>query len=239
MKRLLLTASILTAASGLAHADDLRITNLAGQQASFKALTENLGAATSYKGVIPAEPLGITGFDIGAEITSTQISDKAAWSRATGKEAPSYLNQTKLHVHKGLPFGLDVGFVASNSTNSNISTVGGEVRYALLSGNMAIPAVGVRAAYTKVNGVDRLDLDNKSVELTISKGFLMFKPYAGIGYVFTSARPDSVPGLSKEDVTLSRVYAGANVNLGLMNIALEADRTGPASSLSAKLGFRF
>jgi len=32
-----------------------------------------------------------------------------------------------------LPFGFDVGFVTSSSTNSNVSTVGGEVRYALVA----------------------------------------------------------------------------------------------------------
>ena len=227
------------ASSGIAQAADLRLSNLAGSQSSFKTLSENLGAATSYKGVIPAEPLGITGFDVGAEITSTRITDKAVWARATGSNAPDNLTQTKLHAHKGLPFGIDVGFVTSSSTNSNVSTVGGEIRYALLQGNVALPAIGVRAAYTKVNGVNQLALDNKSLELTISKGFLMFKPYAGIGHVWTSSRPDAGLGLSKEEIGQLRTFVGANLNLGLMNLAVEADKTGEATSLSAKVGLRF
>jgi hypothetical protein len=219
MKPAHLLFSALLAASGIAQAADLRLSNLAGSQSNFKILSENLGAATSYKGVIPAEPLGITGFDIGAEVTSTRITDKAVWSRATGGSAPDYLTQTKLHAHKGLPFGFDVGVVASNSTSSNISTVGGELRYALVSGNVLMPAIGLRAAYTKVDGINQLDLQNKSLELTISKGILIFKPYAGIGHVWTSSRPDA--------------------GLGLINLAIEADKTGQATSLSAKVGLRF
>ncbi len=235
---LCIAAASLLAASLPAHADDLRINNLANSQASFRALTETLGAATSYKGIIPAESQGITGFDVGVGVTTTRINDKAAWARATGASSPDYFTQTKLQVHKGLPFGVDVGFVASNS-NTNVSTVGGELRYALIKGNVAVPAVGLRAAYTKVNGVDRLDLGNKSVELTISKGLLMFTPYAGVGHVWTTATPNGVAGLTKEDVGLFRAYAGANLNFGLMNMAIEADKTGPTSSLSAKIGLRF
>ncbi|MCE2680374.1 MAG: hypothetical protein LW629_07980 [Burkholderiales bacterium] len=239
MKILHLISFAILGTSCVAQAADLKLSNLAGSQSSFKILSENLGAATSYKGVIPAEPLGITGFDIGAEITSTKITDKTVWARATGSNSPDYLTQTKLHAHKGLPFGFDVGFVASNSTNSNISTVGGELRYALVSGNVVMPAIGLRAAYTKVNGIDQLGLDNKSVELTISKGFLMFKPYAGIGHVWTSSRPDAGLGLAKEDIGQFRSYVGTNVNLGLINFALEADKIGAATSLSAKVGLRF
>lgn len=239
MKNHIALAAGLFALCGATHAADIRLSNLAGQQASFKILAENLGAATSYKGIIPAEPLGITGFDVGAAVTGTRITDKAVYGRAVGGDAPEYLTQTKLYAHKGLPFGLDVGFVTSNSPNSNISTVGGEVRYALLSGSAVTPAIGLRAGYTKVNGVDQLNLENKSLELTISKGFLMFKPYAGIGHVWTTARPDAGLGLSKESIGLFRGYVGANLNLGLFNLALEADKTGEAESLSAKLGFRF
>ena len=228
----------LLAIGGIVHAEDLRISNLANSQASFKTLSENLGAATSYKGLIPAERLGVTGFDVGAAVSSTQITDKAVWSRATGASAPDQFYQTKLYAHKGLPFGLDVGVVASSS-NTNVSSVGGELRYALVEGNLALPAIAVRGAYTRVSGIDQLALDNKSVELTISKGFLMLKPYAGIGHVWTSSRPDAGLGLTKENIGLVRGYVGTNLNLGLMNLAVEADKTGNATSLSAKIGLRF
>jgi len=35
------------------------------------------------------------------------------------------------------------------------------------------------------------------------------------------------------------VYAGLNVNLGLINLAVEADRTGDATSYGLKGGVRF
>jgi hypothetical protein len=102
-----------------------------------------------------------------------------------------------------------------------------------------VPAIGIRAAYTKVNGIDQLNLDNKSLELTISKGFLMFKPYAGVGHVWTSSKPDAGLGLARENIGQFRTYVGTNVNLGLVNLAIEADKTGEATSMSAKVGLRF
>ena len=52
-------------------------------QAEFRDLSSDLGAALSYKALIPAEPLGITGFDIGVEVTATNIEHRTAWDHAS------------------------------------------------------------------------------------------------------------------------------------------------------------
>lgn len=51
-------------------------------QASFKLFSEDLGAALSYKAVTPPTPLGLTGFDLGVEVTSTKMTSSALWSAA-------------------------------------------------------------------------------------------------------------------------------------------------------------
>ena len=43
---------------------------------------KNLGAATSYKGVTPAAPLGIIGFDVGVELTQTHLESAAVFRQA-------------------------------------------------------------------------------------------------------------------------------------------------------------
>src|SRR3972149_4244243 len=71
-------------------------------QSEFKLFSEDLGAALSYKAVIPAEPLGVTGFDLGLEVTSTEMKNSTLWTSATGGGTPlSSLIVPKLHVHKG------------------------------------------------------------------------------------------------------------------------------------------
>jgi hypothetical protein len=144
-----------------------------------------------------------------------------------------------LRLNKGLPFGIDLGVMYSSVPSTNIKLYGGELRYAIVSGGVAMPAIGIRGSYTKLTGVDQVDFDTKGLDLSISKGFLMFTPYAGIGKVRVASTPNGIPALSKESLSLNKVFVGANLNFGLMNLAFEGDRTGEATSYGAKLGFRF
>lgn len=203
-------------------------------QPGFKAFSEDLGAALSYKAVTPAEPLGVTGFDIGLEVTSTKMRNLA---QATGG-TQNNLIVPKLHIHKGLPLNIDVGAFYSSVPTTNIKLYGGELRYAILEGGVALPAVGIRGALTKLTGVDQLAFSTKSLDVSISKGFAMFTPYAGLGTVWVDSTPN-VAGLTKESSRQNKIFAGGNLNLGLTNLALEYDKTGSATSYSAKLGFRF
>ena len=164
-------------------------------QSEFRTLSEDLGAALSYKPVTPAAPLGVTGFDIGMEVTQTDMSKSSQiWSKATGGGSSiSKLYIPKLHIDKGLPFGIDVAAFYSKIPSTNISLVGAELRYAILEGGIAMPAVAVRGAYTKLGGVDQLSFDTKSLDISISKGFAMFTPYAGVGQVWVNSKATS-PG---------------------------------------------
>ena len=212
-------------------------------QAEFKVLSEDLGSAFSYKPVTPAEPLGITGFDIGLVVTGTDMEkSSAAWTKATGGDTISTLPIPKLHVAKGLPLNLDIAAFYSKVPTTNISLFGAELRYAILEGGISMPAVAIRGALTKLSGVTQLSLDTKSLDISISKGFAMFTPYAGVGQVWVNSTA-SVAGSGDvtldESFTQSKLFAGGNLNLGLINMALEADKTGSAKSYSVKLGFRF
>ena len=203
-------------------------------QSEFKLFSEDLGAALSYKAVIPAEPLGVTGFDLGLEVTSTKMRNL---DTATGSSLTSLI-VPKLHIHKGLPFNIDVGAFYSAVPTTNIKLYGGELRYAILEGGTATPAVAIRGAMTKLTGVEQLSFGTKSLDVSISKGFAMLTPYAGVGTVWVDSTPN-VALLVKESFRQNKVFAGANLNFGLLNLAFEYDKTGSAASYSAKLGFRF
>lgn len=243
MKRFLLVGASLLAASQLSYAaDNIDIAGLIGQtnaQEQFKSLSKDLGAALSYKAVAPAEPLGMIGFDIGIEVTATKLENAKKWSDAVSSgDALDYLYVPKLHAHKGLPFGIDVGLVYSSVPTTNIKLIGGELRYAIISGNIAVPAVAVRGTYTKLSGVDNLSFNTKGLELSVSKGLTLLTPYAGVGYIWTDSDP-SISGLKKETIRQGKFYIGANLNLALINLAVEGDQTGSDKSISAKLGLRF
>lgn len=208
-------------------------------QTEFKSFSQDLGAALSYKAVSPAEPLGLTGFDIGLEVTGTELRHSAIWDKASSGSAPSTVPIPKLHIIKGLPLNIDVGAIYTKVPNTNISLLGGELRYAILEGGVASPAVAVRGTYTKLSGVDQLAFSTKGLELSVSKGFAMLTPYAGIGEVWVDSKPDASTGLKDESFQQTKYFVGANLNLGLLNIDLDYDNTDSTNSYTVKLGWRF
>jgi len=210
-------------------------------QPEFKAFSQDLGAALSYKAVSPAEPLGITGFDIGLEVTGTKLNHSDIWDKASSGSAPSTVPVPKLHVIKGLPLNFDVGAVYTKIPTTNISLLGGELRYAILEGGVASPALAVRGTFTKLSGVDQLDFSTKGLELSVSKGFAMLTPYAGVGEVWVDSKPkaNAATVLNKESFQQTKYFVGANINLGLLNIDLDYDNTDSTNSYTVKLGWRF
>jgi hypothetical protein len=239
MKAKYVALATLLAAPLTAHAGDDIDDLFALAQGEFVGLVEDLGAALSYKPLTPTEPLGITGFDIGLAATGTALEHVSAFEDASSSgDFPSTTAIPSVRLNKGLPLNIDVGLMYATSPDTNLSAWGGELRYAFVGGNVAMPAIGIRAAYTKLEGVDELDFDTRSVDVSISKGFAFFTPYAGFGRVWSTATPGATTGLNEESPELDKVFIGANLSLGLFNIALEADRTGDADSYGVKLGFR-
>jgi hypothetical protein len=206
-------------------------------QGLFKDLTADLGAALSYKAIRPAEPLGSLGFDIGFEVSSTSLESSALETATSGAATSNQLLVPKLHLSKGLPFGFDVGAFYTSVPSSNIGLIGGELSYALFEGGMMSPAISIRGTFSRLTGVDQLDLTTRGLELSISKGFAMFTPYAGIGQVWIDSTTNA--GLADESLIKSKYFLGVNMNLGLMNIAAETEQTGDNTSTSAKIGVRF
>jgi hypothetical protein len=236
LPRSLLVAALL--AAGPAMAADLNTIG-ALTQAEFRALAEDVGAAVSYKPMIPSEGLGITGFDLGVSASATEVSNRATLIKAAGgQDVPKRLPVGALRVAKGLPFDIDIGAVAMTVPDTNVRAAGGELRWAFVGGNAVLPAVALRAAMTSVSGVDQLKLRTTSVDLSISKGILFLTPYAGIGRVEIDAK---APGttLVREKFQKDKVFAGVNIAFVPMALVIEADKTGDATSYGLKLAIRW
>lgn len=180
----------------------------------------DLGAAVSYKPQQPVEAQGVTGFDIGVGASFSDIKD--------GED----VSVTRVNLHKGLPFGFDIGGFVGNAhqDGESYSLRGYELRYALLEGSTVTPAIGLRGAYTKLDN-DALDLSTKSLDLGISKGFAFLTPYAGVGRVWVDSTVD--------DVTLTKTYAGLNIGLGLFAVDIEVDKTGEVTTYGLKAALRW
>jgi len=239
LKRSLSVVSLVAVSLPVVAADINNIQAL--NQAQFRLLSEDLGAALSYKPLTPTTPLGITGFDLGIAATSTKLQNRAVFNNAAGSGDVSSVIVPSLRFNKGLPFGIDIGLMYGAVPSTNIKLTGAELRYALVQGGAAMPAIGIRGSYTKLSGVDQLEFNTSGVDLSISKGFLIFTPYAGVGKVWAASTPKGIPAstLSKESFSRNKAFVGVNPNFGLVNLALEGDKPDDASTYGAKLGFRF
>jgi hypothetical protein len=231
-------AAGLVCAAGLAQAGDFNAIGVLNQ-AEFLAFSKDVSAAVSHKAMIPSEGLGITGFDIGLAANATEVASRDILRKAaSGASVPKYLPTASLRAVKGLPFDIDIGLTLATVPGTNVRATGGELRWAFIGGGTVLPAVAVRVATMKLDGVDQLKLSNTSIDLSISKGFTFLTPYAGIGTVKTKS---SAPGtsLASESFNQSKAFVGLNMALGFGALVLEADKTGDSAGFGVKLAARF
>lgn len=228
MKRLLATALLVLLASAPAFAAkyDLKLaTTLANNE--FGTVVREAGMFTAYRSVAPAEPGGLTGFDVGVEASFVELDSD--WVKAfSGQDAPDYLAVPRLHVRKGLPFNLDVGASYTYVPESDIRVIGGELQWALLEGTTATPALALRGHYSTLQGTDEVDLSSYGADAVLSKGILIFTPYLGAGVVqidgeYAGSDPTVKANLKDQSFTESRVFGGVQVGLGLLNFTVDVE----------------
>jgi hypothetical protein len=235
LSRLLPIAWVLTSVTAMAG--DLN--NLGSlTQSQFWDLSKDLAAATSAAPMEPAAPLGWSGFDVSAGVSITNTQAGGAWNQATG-DSMSYLPQTKVMATKGLPGGVDLGGFIAQMTNTNITASGFHAKYALLEGGLASPAVAIRTSYSRMGGVSQMGLNNTGLDLLISKGFMGFTPYGGIGTVHSTAKVNGVAGLHNENIVQSKSFVGVGLNMMVVNLSAEYARVGNVPTVGLKAGMRF
>ena len=225
-----LLGSVNAQAGGL---DNLRTLS----QDQFTKLSKDLGAVAAYRGVTPGNSLGLTGFDVGVELTQSKIENSSLLKQAGGGDT-SNLFVPKLHIHKGLPAGFDIGAFISRISGVDASLLGAELRYQVIEDGLTTPSIALRLSGSKVTGVSQVNLSTAAVDAMVSKKLTFITPYAGVGSVRVTSAP-KVGALRDVTSTELRVFVGVNANFLLTNFALEAEKLGGVNSISAKLGFRF
>ncbi len=233
-KKIILTA-ILTPSLAMAGISEDIETKL---QAEFKPIAKDIIGSQSHKTTIPAEPLGLIGFDVGVSFNSVTLNSTLKDQTYGGLSA---LDAVGIHANKGLPFGIDVGLNYGRS--AAMTTLTGTLGYALLSGGMTYPAVTVKGTYTTTTDSDFVDFTSYGVDLGVSKGFAMVTPFASVGVV--NGKVDTVDGAigagfnASYDEQVVRYAVGANINILIMDLLLAYNQVGDVKNMTAKLGFRF
>ena len=212
-------------------------TNLGAlSQQEFRLVSEDLGAAFSYKGVTPAKRLGPIGFDVGVEVTQTQFENSSLFAKGGAGDIGEAL-VPKFHVNAGLVGGIDIGAFIGGSSDLDATLFGMDFRYALLEDTLTTPAVAMRLSGTRSNGM-QVQVGTVAADLMVSKTLTMFTPYGGAGVARVRAK-SGIGTLADETFNKGRIFGGVNLNMGIANFALEAEKMGDNASYSAKIGLRF
>src|SRR5262245_38063059 len=128
-------------------------------QPEFRLLSEDLGAALSYKPLIPAEATGVLGFDLGVSAGGTRLENPVLLSKASNRASVrTTMPLVALRADKGLPWGIDIAASYTAVPENDMRVWGGEVRWAFLPGSTTLPAVAIRGSGSKLTGIDQLDL---------------------------------------------------------------------------------
>lgn len=241
-----LLAAVLFAVAPAAQADDANFEftcndvpqGCAAFQGSFETIVDDLAAALHYKALGPAEATGITGIGVAAIVNYTEVGNEQAWQNLTGSRVDA-IGMAGGVVRKGLPAGIDLGAFYAGVPGESAGLFGAELRYAILEGGTATPALAVRGTYTRATGIDDFEYDAWTADVSVSKGFALLTPYVGAGWVSATADPQGVGGLRSHTSEDAKLFAGLRLGLGLLDITPEYERVGDRNAYNLLVGLSF
>ncbi|WP_277657007.1 hypothetical protein [Seleniivibrio woodruffii] len=239
MKKVLVLVSMLFCATAFAGDFQLMPTLT---QSQFSSLIKDIGLAVTPTPNGPAETLGVLGFDVAVETQLTTIDNKSdKWENSWDNADPNNtIWANRVHVQKGLPFGFDIGASITKGANMDFTAYTIEGKYAILEGSVLTPAISAKLAYTKVTGLEDVNLQTGLAGLYISKGFLILTPYAGIEDVYTIASEDGDLSLDDESANAIRGMVGLQVcPFPFVVLNIEAARGGAVNQFGLKAAIRF
>lgn len=229
-------------------------------EASFGELARELGMAMAPKLLAPAETMGLNGFQVGLELSTTNIDEAAGyWQRGIEDESPpGALLTSQFHLRKGLPFSFEVGGAVTYLVNSELWAVGGEVKWAPNEAIEAFPVdVAVHAALNRVLGSTELDMTVLGFDFVLSRGFgaagvANVAPYMAYNPVFVFARsrvldvtpanpddPEQSIVLAEQNPVLHRFVIGTRFVFSVVSFTPEIVLTKGLQTYNFNLGANF
>ncbi len=186
----------------------------------FDGLALELAMAMAPGIHAPAETLGWSGFFMGLEATLTVV-DSAALHLVCGVENPgpggdggngecnSWEDNADavrfvpaIHVRKGLPYSLELGFQVQYMANTELVGIGGELRWAPFEGFRTgwmgfLPDLSVRFSGNYLMGSNEIALGQLGGDVSLSypftvSGEMTLTPYAGYQFMVIGADHEQV-----------------------------------------------
>lgn len=172
--------------------------NLDGLTAYNRDLATLMGQADFHTGKAVTFP----GFDIGANVTAVKTSSEN-FSEEKYFYAPFITAETQLPI-------LNLGIAARGTTYNGFKSIGGGVKW-----TQAIAIVNLSASvFYDRYGTDYYEGDHYSASASASASLLIFTPYIGVGYDYSSLKLKDMGTLTgkKSDDDVLRYTAGVNIH---------------------------
>jgi hypothetical protein len=155
---------------------------------SFRQLVMEVGTMVLNKPSLPADTLGLYGFDvdIATQFVLTEAADRRSdtspWIRADVDEvSPPYHVVPTVTVRKGLPLSTEVGASFGWIGGSTTGTLGGFARIAVFENYKPFPDISLKVGYAGYVGNDQLDVGVLDLGVTVGASY----PLGGIPSVNT------------------------------------------------------
>lgn len=215
-----------------AQADNYPISTLSGMtNDSITALIKTTAIGTDHRAYMGAAPMGLVfGLDVGVDGTAINFPQEfvSAMNTVTGSTTfPASTFIPRLNIHKGLPWGVDLGFTYFKY-DTYMSLIGGEIKWAMLHGG-ATPAVALRGS-AMFSSLWFLNTSTYKLDVVASQNLAIMEPYVGAGLQMWSGSlqiPGSVPvpaGLVTSANGISpHFYGGLGFKLLILRIGGEVD----------------
>ncbi len=205
-------------------------------QSGFESLSKDLAAVTALRALSPGVTLGLLGFDVGLEVGVTRIDHGVIWRRAGGGSVD--VVTPRLTIHKGLAAGFDIGATVGSVSGSGLQTLGGMLRYQLVTPGLVMPGATIRLSGNREIGSSSVTVRSLGADLVVAKPLVLITPYVGIGTIRTET---SAPGtiLSSVSTSQARAFVGFDSRLAFGTFSAEVEKLGSTTTISSKIGFRF
>ncbi len=221
--------------SGATFAGDFNDVKQLSQDA-FRALAKDLASVTALRALAPGASFNLLGIDVGVETGITSVDDKAAWQKAGGGSTTVYT--PRVTIHRGFTGGFDIGASVGLSGSGGGRTIGLIGRYQMLDAGTFTPSATLRLTGNRDFGDSNVSVKTFGADLVVAKPLVIITPYLGAGTIRTDTSAPNTT-LSSVSVTRSRLFVGFDTALPFATLSAEAEKSGGATTVSTKLGFKF
>lgn len=160
----------------------------------FEGLARDLGQVLGPRVGAPAETLGQAGFAVNFMTSLSFIpSDEEYWQLGVEDQDPSSSMLSGIfQVRKGLPFSFELAGNFGYLFNSEMFTLGTDLKWALNEGFYYFPDLAIRGSVNTVMGAPDLNMVTAGGDMSASKSFglsgvMSLTPYVGYQMLFIVA----------------------------------------------------